>query len=261
LSTSTAEGHGEIEHIHTTLPFWVGVGAFLMLLGFAYMPLHGFAVTIPGILLFVVASLGWAAHDIRSFESKPKQWQGQHIGWWGMMFFLATELMTFGALFSAYFAKRAQVGLEQWVPADVTLPVGVALINTALLISSGLVLHWGEVQLKKENRRNFILGLAGSIFLGLVFLGVQAYEYYEFIVVYGVGLTHSIWANNFFLLTGMHGFHVIVGLFILGTMLVRALAGNFDAKRHVAVTASALYWHFVDIVWIFLVIVVYLRWI
>jgi cytochrome c oxidase subunit 3 len=91
----------------------------------------------------------------------------------------------------------------------------------------------------------------------VVFIGGQIYEYYEFIVHEGFTLTSGFFASAFFGLTGLHGLHVSLGAVLLGVVLVRALAGQYSAERHVSVSTASMYWHFVDVVWIFLVVVLY----
>lgn len=255
MSTAAAHAHEEMEHHYSIYPLIIGIGAFFSLLGVAYMPTQGFWTLIPGTIIFLWGVFGWTSEDTRMFDDFPRAWEGKHVGYWGMMGFLVTEVMTFGSLFAAYFAKRASA--DVWPPADVHLPVSIALVNTAILIASGFVLHWGEGGLKSGNKKRLNLGLGGAVLLGIIFLGIQAMEYAE-LIHEGVTLSHSAWASAFYLLTGFHGFHVLVGVLLLGTMLVRSLLGNFDADRHVAIDASAIYWHFVDVVWIFLVIVIYL---
>jgi cytochrome c oxidase subunit 3 len=124
-------------------------------------------------------------------------------------------------------------------------------------VASSFTLHWAHVAIRNENRRNFILGLAVTLLLGVVFIGGQVLEYYEFIVREGFTLTSGIYSSAFFGLTGLHGLHVTLGAVILGVVFVRALAGQYSAERHVSVSTASMYWHFVDVVWVFLVVVLY----
>jgi cytochrome c oxidase subunit 3 len=100
--------------------------------------------------------------------------------------------------------------------------------------------------------------MALTLLLGVVFIGGQVLEYYEFIVEKGFTLTSGLFASAFFGLTGLHGLHVTLGAVIIGIVFVRGLRGQYSAERHVSVTTASMYWHFVDIIWIFLVVVLYL---
>ena len=134
----------------------------------------------------------------------------------------------------------------------------LVLANTALLVASSFTLHWAHVAIRNENRRNFLLGMALTLLLGVVFIGGQVLEYYEFIVEKGFTLTSGLFASAFFGLTGLHGLHVTLGAVIIGIVFVRGLRGQYSAERHVSVTTASMYWHFVDIIWVFLVVVLYL---
>jgi cytochrome c oxidase subunit 3 len=173
-----------------------------------------------------------------------------------MIAFLGSELATFGAVFAYYFWIRS----GPWNPEALGLPhltTSLVLANTALLIASSFTLHWAHVSIRDGNRRNFVLGLAVTLLLGIVFIAGQVYEYYEFVVAEGFGLTSGIFASAFFGLTGLHGLHVSMGAVLIAIVLVRALAGQYSAERHTSVSTVSMYWHFVDVVWVFLVVVLY----
>jgi cytochrome c oxidase subunit 3 len=131
------------------------------------------------------------------------------------------------------------------------------LANTALLVTSSLTLHYAHGALESSNRRGFLAGLGVTTLLGVVFLGGQALEYREFLVHEGFGLADGAFASAFYGLTGLHGLHVALGVVLLGITLARALAGQFDADRDASIATVSLYWHFVDVVWLVLVAVLY----
>jgi cytochrome c oxidase subunit III len=119
---------------------------------------------------------------------------------------------------------------------------------------------FGEKALVRGSRKGFALGFGGAILLGSVFLYNQVKEYIH-LISEGLTLDSSIYGSSFYLLTGTHGAHVFGGIVFLAIILVRGLKGNFSKERHIAMSAAAIYWHFVDIVWIILFGVVYLQWI
>jgi cytochrome c oxidase subunit 3 len=131
-------------------------------------------------------------------------------------------------------------------------------INTAILVSSGDTMHLGIMALRRDNRPWFLAMFAATIFLGLVFLYNQVVEYLE-LFHHGFNLDSGVYGAAFFSLTGVHGAHVTAGLAGLVAVFGRGLAGQFDSKRHLGVEGVAIYWHFVDVVWIFLFLVIYVR--
>lgn len=217
----------------------------------------GVVVGIGSVGLFLVGIYGWLYHAfVAKYWSRGASSDHGSGLRWGMIAFLGSELGTFGALFGYYFYIRA----GQWPPVGMPefgLTSSLVLANTALLVASSFTLHWAELSLRNENRRSFILGMLLTLALGTVFIGGQVLEYYEFIVHEGFTFTSGLYASAFFGLTGLHGLHVTLGAVILAIVFVRALRGQFSADRHVAVTTASMYWHFVDVVWVFLVVVLY----
>ncbi|RDI70841.1 cytochrome c oxidase subunit 3 [Halopelagius longus] len=218
-------------------------------------PVVGPAVFVGSVALFLAGIYGWLYHAFVShFWSRTASEKGESKLRWGMLAFLGSELGTFGALFGYYFYIRAGA----WPPQELPHLLGsLVLVNTALLIASSLTLHWAHVGIRQNNRKKFVGGLAVTLLLGLIFIGGQVYEYYEFIVHSDFSLTTGIFGTAFYGLTGLHGLHVSLGAVILGIVFVRALMGQYSAERHVSVSTASMYWHFVDVVWIFLVVVLY----
>ncbi|MFC6825994.1 cytochrome c oxidase subunit 3 [Halopelagius fulvigenes] len=218
-------------------------------------PIVGPAVFVGSVALFLVGIYGWLYHAFVShFWSRSASEKGESKLRWGMLAFLGSELGTFGALFGYYFYIRAGT----WPPQELPHLLGsLVLINTALLIASSITLHWAHVGIRKNNRTQFVGGLAVTLLLGIIFIGGQVYEYYEFIVHSNFTLETGIFGSAFYGLTGLHGLHVSLGAVLLGIVFVRALMGQYSAERHVSVSTASMYWHFVDVVWIFLVVVLY----
>jgi cytochrome c oxidase subunit 3 len=165
----------------------------------------------------------------------------------GMLLFIISEIMVFGAFFTAYFFIRIVAEPGGWFPIDgKDLPVAVAGVNTAILVSSSLTLHWAQTSIKNGNRFGLQAGMSATFLLGLTFLFIQINEY----VHIGFAPQDNAQATVFFSLTGLHGAHVTIGLILLGMVTVRAFRGHFSAEHHHGVEIPGIYWHFVDVMWI-----------
>ncbi|MFB6097127.1 MAG: heme-copper oxidase subunit III [Haloferacaceae archaeon] len=235
------------------------VGAALYILAQGSKPVVGPnvwpVVFVGSIGTFLVGLYGWLYHAfIVHFWSREADAGSAASLRWGMLVFLGSEIATFSAGFVYY----AFIRVGTWPPQSLPgLTTSLVLTNTALLVASSFTIHWAHHQLREGHRRNFLTGLGATLLLGIVFLGGQVLEYYEFIVEHGFSLTSGIFGSAFFGLTGLHGLHVTMGAVMLSIVFVRGLRGQFSADRHVAVSTASMYWHFVDIVWIFLVAVLY----
>ena len=164
----------------------------------------------------------------------------------GMLLFIISEVMLFGAFFTAYFFLRVVRG-DPWPAPGTAIPVAVAAVNTAVLVSSSLTMHWALVSAKAGNRAGMKAGLFTTFFLGLTFLSVQLNEY----VHLGWSPQDSAQGTIFYGLTGLHGAHVTIGLLLLAFANVRAFRGHFSPEEHRGVEVPGIYWHFVDVMWIF----------
>jgi cytochrome c oxidase subunit 3 len=178
---------------------------------------------------------------------------------YGMLLFIASEVMFFAAFFWAFFdsslfPKEATGGV--WPPKGVLPfdPLSLPLLNTLILLTSGVTVTWAHHALREGDRQGLLQGLGLTVFLGLCFTGVQAYEYSHA----AFGFREGIYPSTFFMATGFHGFHVIVGTIFLIVCWFRAYRGDFKPDHHFGFEAAAWYWHFVDVVWLFLFICVYL---
>ena len=134
---------------------------------------------------------------------------------------------------------------------------GIPALNTIILLSSGGTVTWAHWGIVKGKRGQFVWGLFLTVALGFLFVGLQAYEYYEAYAHLNLKLTTGIYGSTFFMLTGFHGAHVTIGAIMLTVVMLRAMKGHFDEKHHFAFEAAAWYWHFVDVVWLGLFIFVY----
>jgi cytochrome c oxidase subunit 3 len=179
---------------------------------------------------------------------------------YGMILFIASEVMFFVAWFWAFFnaalfpAAVDSVG-GVWPPKglEVLDPFTLPLLNTLILLCSGTTVTWAHHSLIHGDRDGLKKGLWLTIGLGLLFTSIQAYEYAHAPFAFA----GSIYGSTFFMATGFHGFHVIVGTIFLAVCLIRAYRGDFTPRQHFGFEAAAWYWHFVDVVWLFLFISIY----
>jgi len=171
----------------------------------------------------------------------------------GMFLFIASEIMLFGAFFTAYFFVRVVNGAD-WPLEPFHLPVFVAGINTAILVTSSFTMHWGLQAIKRDNRAGLQAGLVLTLALGIVFLLTQVREYSRV----GFSPADGAFGTIFFGLTGLHGAHVFIGLTLLTFATVRAFRGHFSAAHHHGVEIPGIYWHFVDVMWIVVYTTIYI---
>ena len=183
-------------------------------------------------------------------------------GMMGMYIFLASEVMFFGSLFATYFYLFGSH--LQWPPPPPTSTsefyvnwYPIPVVNTIVLFSSAFTCHFAADGIAHGNRRRFFVLWTLTILLGLAF---EFGQLYEFISAFGRGLNLTVnsFASAFFIMTGFHGAHVLGGLILLTLILYRAARGQFSPQNHVGVAAVTLYWHFVDVVWFFLFVILYI---
>jgi cytochrome c oxidase subunit III len=245
---------------------------------------YGGWILLAGLAILIYMMFGWFGEVIRDSEAGRFNKQVDSSYRWSMSWFIFSEVMFFAAFFGALFYTRvlsvpwladAETGSLLWEGFAASWPTagpgltqdgfeftpmgawGIPAINTLLLLTSGVTVTWAHWGLKKNNRSQLILGLAMTVALGLVFMSLQVYEYYHAYVDLGLTLGAGVYGATFFMLTGFHGFHVLVGTIMLIIMLLRSIAGHFTADHHFAFEAVSWYWHFVDVVWVLLFILVY----
>lgn len=268
----------------------VGSVALFSLVGGAGLWLNGWrggeVVSLVGLVLLVVMLWGWFGDVIR--ESMRGFYNGQvDVSFrMGMIWFIFSEIMFFAAFFGALFYARAMV--VPWLGGEghgtmtneflwdsytaawptngpgmvggafETIPAwGLPLINTLLLLTSGVTLTIAHHALRSGHRGTLLFWLGATIALGLIFLGVQLYEYHHAYTDLNLTLGSGVYGSTFFMLTGFHGLHVFLGLIMLIVMWFRCAKGHFTKENHFGFEAVAWYWHFVDVVWLGLFLFVY----
>ncbi|MBV9691276.1 MAG: heme-copper oxidase subunit III [Ktedonobacteraceae bacterium] len=194
--------------------------------------------------------------QVRVLEEHGELGATHSLNWWGMIFFISSEALIFANLIAAYLYLEIRSG--RWtLPSGDHLDVVYPAFNTIILLGSSVPAILARSGIAKGDKRRLIFGLLGTIIMGSTFLGGQIYEYTN---LFGQGFTlnYKTFGSAFFTLTGFHGLHVTIGLIFLAVILIRALRGDFTAKKHFAVEAGEMYWHFVDLVWILVFSTVYL---
>jgi cytochrome c oxidase subunit III len=195
-----------------------------------------------------------------SVAAAEHQTEGRSLNWWGMIFFITSEALIFANLIAAYLYLeiRDNGGTFSFkLPSGGHLDWGYPLFNTFVLLASSIPVRIAGAGIARGKRRNLVIGLTGTIVLGLIFLGGQVYEYTN---LFGQHFNpqYQTFGSAFFMLTGFHGLHVTIGVIILTICLIRSLRGDFTPKKHFAIEAGEMYWHFVDVVWVVVFSVVYL---
>ena len=238
--------------------FYIGASLYVLSTGDnALVPtMYGPIAFIASAGLFLVGLYGWTYH---AFVKAYWDSEGTGVGLkMGMLAFLGSEIATFGAGFVYYFFIRSDAwsNLPELVVSG-NIFSSLVIANTVILIISSVTLHYAHVALREDDRRRFVGLLGLTLLLGVIFLGGQVYEYYEFIVHENFTVAEGAYGSAFYGLTGLHGLHVSLGAVLLGIVFVRALLGQYASQKHTSVTTVSMYWHFVDVVWVFLVIVLY----
>ena len=271
-------------------PVMAAIGLFFVILG-ASQWVNGsgwgkYSVAL-GMVWWLVTLYRWFRDSVH--ESETGQY-GHKIDLsyrWSMSWFIFSEVMFFGAFFTALWWARAHSvpalgGLENAIlwpdfkaawpsvvagatasPANVIEPFTtmgpfwLPTINTALLLTSGVTLTIAHHALQAGNRAKTLPFMWLTVALGAIFLCVQGYEYYHAYTDLNLKLSSGVYGSTFFMLTGFHGFHVLVGMLMLLFITLRLHAGHFTAQRHFGFEGAAWYWHFVDVVWLGLYVLVY----
>lgn len=261
---SHGAGHAPKHPYHLVDPSpWPLVGsisAFVLAVG-AVMFMHqgGPWVMVAGFVMVLFTMAMWWRDVINEGEHKGFHNEIVRIGLrYGMALFIASEVMFFVAFFWAYFHAALDpteaIG-HVWPPQGVKTfnPWDLPFLNTLILLTSGVTVTWAHHALLENNRRDVIRALVLTVGLGAIFTCVQAYEYHHA----AFGFKDGIYSSTFYMATGFHGFHVLVGTIFLLVCLVRAIKGHFKPDHHVGFEAAAWYWHFVDVVWLFLFACIY----
>lgn len=177
---------------------------------------------------------------------------------YGMLLFILSEVAFFAAFFWAFFDSslfpKAAINFT-WPPAGIKTfnPLEIPYLNTLILLLSGTTVTWAHYAILQNNTKEFLKALGITVLLGISFTVLQAYEYHHA----AFGFKDGIYASTFYMATGFHGFHVLVGTIFLAVCWFRGRKGHFDAKHHFGFEAAAWYWHFVDVIWLFLYVSIY----
>ncbi|MEM6487099.1 MAG: cytochrome c oxidase subunit 3 [Pseudomonadota bacterium] len=249
-------------------PFYSAVAAFVMLVG-CILGMKGdaaadWSVAVVGFAAVVFVAYGWwrdVVRESRAGDHTPVVQIGLR---YGVILFIISEVMFFVAWFWSFFkhAIFPVPDIEGQLQPTVELPVGMwppegietfnpwdlPFMNTVILLLSGCTVTWAHHALIENKRKDLVLGLTVTVGLGAIFTIFQAYEYNHATFAFSDG----IYAANFYMATGFHGFHVLVGTIFLAVCLFRARSGQFTPEKHLGFEAAAWYWHFVDVVWLFL---------
>jgi cytochrome c oxidase subunit 3 len=266
-----AEAHVKQHPYHLVDPSpWPIVGAVsaLVLAVGAITYMHGGSLwlILPGSLGVLYTMLMWW-RDVIAESQHGYHTAVVQLGLrYGMILFIASEVMFFVAWFWAFFDSSLTAGSSieiakstftggHWPPAGIEVfnPFHFPLLNTLILLTSGTTVTWAHHALIHGDRRGLLWGLTLTVLLGLTFTSVQAYEYAHA----AFSFSGNIYGATFFMATGFHGFHVIVGTIFLMVCLYRAYRGDFKPDQHFGFEAAAWYWHFVDVVWLFLFFSIY----
>ncbi|WP_254278659.1 cytochrome c oxidase subunit 3 [Haloarcula marina] len=231
------------------------LGAGLFFIGRDLVPtLLPTSLVAAGAIGLVVGLAGWANEAFIAGYRKAAGTGTRDLYTNAMVLFLVSDVATFSAGFVYYAFIRAGA----WPPDPLPDLLGsLVVVNTALLLASSVTIHYGHEALEDGDRRKFLGLLGATLLLGVVFLGGQAYEYYELLVESGFTLSSGVLGSAFFGLTGLHGLHVSLGVVLIAIAFGRALRGHYSPERDTAIRTTSLYWHFVDAVWILLVVVLY----
>ena len=274
----------------SSYPVMMAAGLFLVILG-ASQWINGVGwaayVLLAGMVVWLGVMYAWFSEAVRESESGLYSDRIDVSFRWSMSWFIFSEVMFFAAFFGAlYWARIHSVpmlgNLDHQIlwpdfkaiwpsagggftasPAGTVEPFAtmgpfwLPTINTALLLTSGVTLTIAHHALIANQRAKTIVWMWITVALGTIFLVVQGYEYYHAYTDLNLKLTSGIFGSTFFMLTGFHGFHVFVGMLMLLFITLRLMKGHFTPKRHFGFEGAAWYWHFVDVVWLGLYVVVY----
>ena len=256
--------------------FVLAVGAVIYMKGLFGLPKGTWWVAVAGFAGVIYTMVGWwmdVTREANSGDHTPVVSIGLR---YGMIMFIASEVMFFVAWFWIFFEMalfhhhRTASAVEevrqhwaQWPPKGIETvsPWGLPLVNTLTLLLSGTTVTWAHHALQQGDRKSAKTGLILTILLGLLFTSIQAYEYHEILTKKEFfnpeSMGAQLYGSSFFMATGFHGFHVIIGTIFLAVCLLRLIGGGLSPQKHFGFEAAAWYWHFVDVVWLFLFAFIY----
>nr|QID48499.1 cytochrome c oxidase subunit III [Bolivaritettix lativertex] len=241
-------------------PLTGALGAFITAMGLTKW-FHTFNINLMvlGLMIIILTMIQWW-RDV----TRESTYQGLHtmkvaVGLrWGMILFITSEVLFFISFFWAFFNSSLAVNVElgmMWPPKGIEPfnPLNIPLLNTIILLSSGITVTWSHHSLMESNYSQAKQSLMMTVILGIYFTTMQAYEYEES----QFSISDSAYGSTFFMATGFHGIHVMIGTTFLLICLIRQMFYHFSSNHHLGFEAAAWYWHFVDVVWLFLYISIY----
>lgn len=241
-------------------PLTASIGALSITVGLSYwFHYRSMYILCLGLSIIIISSYQWW-RDI----AREGTLQGLHSSpvvvnlRWGIILFIVSEVFFFLSFFWAFFhaslAPSVEIG-TQWPPSGIIPfnPFQIPLLNTAILLASGVTITWSHHALINGNHSQAVQALTITIILGVYFTALQAYEYIEA----PFSISEAVYGSTFFVATGFHGLHVIIGSTFLTICLYRIINFHFSASHHFGFEAAAWYWHFVDVVWLFLYVSIY----
>jgi len=241
-------------------PLYGSIGGLYLTSGFvAWFHLNRTVLFFVGLNLLLLVIFQWWRDVGREGAAQGLHRAVVELGLrWGMLLFITSEVAFFFSFFWAYFHASLSPNIEVgavWPPVGVETfnPFGVPLLNTIILVSSGVRVTWAHHGLIEGAFKSSTVGLTITVILGLYFTALQALEYYEA----SFRIADGAYGSTFFIATGFHGLHVLVGTLFLMVCLWRHQKFQFSPSHHFGLEAAAWYWHFVDVVWLFLYLAVY----
>lgn len=241
-------------------PYVMSCGALLTTVGaVTYFHYSQLFLLVSGLIVVASCMAAWLKDVVREGT-----YQGYHTKTavaglkLGFLLFIVSEVLFFFSFFWAFFHSSLSPSIEigvMWPPMGINAlnPFSVPLLNTAILLSSGATVTWAHHSIVQGNKVEAVRGLSVTVLLGLIFTALQAFEYIEAPFC----IADSVYGSTFFVATGFHGLHVIIGTIFLFICLIRLNNSHFTRSHHLGFEAASWYWHFVDVVWLFLYVCIY----
>nr|QZI86066.1 cytochrome c oxidase subunit III [Ischnobaenella hainana] len=241
-------------------PLTGSIGAMTLMSGMImWFHLNKLSLFFLGNMILIMTMIQWWRDTVREGTFQGMHTYSVVTGLkWGMILFITSEVLFFVSFFWGYLHSSLSPTMEVgvvWPPKGIKTfdPMNIPLLNTMVLLCSGITVTWTHHSILEKNRNQSLQSLTLTVMLGMYFTLLQGFEYYES----SFTISDSIYGSCFFMMTGFHGIHVIIGTMFLLVCLIRLFLNHFNSKHHFGFEAAAWYWHFVDVVWLFLYMLVY----
>nr|ADZ56266.1 cytochrome c oxidase subunit III [Bryodema luctuosum luctuosum] len=241
-------------------PLMGSIGMMMMLMGLtSWFHMYNINLLMIGMMTTILATIQWWRDVIRESTFQGLHTKLVSMGMrWGMILFIVSEVLFFISFFWAFFNSSLSPTIElgmTWPPMGIQSfnPMHIPLLNTVILLASGVTVTWTHHSIMESNYSQTTQGLFFTVLLGVYFTMLQMYEYWDAPFT----IADAVYGSTFFVATGFHGLHVIIGLLFLLTCFIRHLMNQFSPSHHFGFEAAAWYWHFVDVVWLFLYLSIY----